>query len=306
VRARQPRFQEFRRIPEVSAAPFHAGDWTESLLVGLSSLFGKAPSLDQGEMFPRIRRAIILHNEAYWLWDTKRPLSTAFFVLTLALAFEALFTPKRRPRSVEMPGISATVLQELKNLLLDGRHKPFHERGLKEWWNAFYGLRSRIAHGGTVSEDDFVTLGRKRKGRHHAMVARRMFAAVIHALLMKHGLCPADGSGLEHERYVKPALDEMVPNGVRFGMVSGIVDRGDLGNRQCQTELDDLLGGIQDWDLSFTKDQERRLTSALDRLRNDEELPAHLSSRVSEALEKVEMLRLSAEQGPFRAAARLL
>jgi len=312
VRARLPGPQRFPRIRKVNAAPFHAIEWNENLLVALSKVFAQAPSLDQGELLPRIRRAIILHNEAYWLWDTERPVSTVFFVLTLALAFEALFTPARRPKSDETPGISATVRQELKGLLLHGRRERYYERGLKKWWNAFYDLRSRIAHGRTVSEDDFLALG-KKKGRHHAMVARQMLGAVVYSLLAKQGLCPADPLGLAYERHVKPALDQMVPNGVRFDEVSDIVsnmfERGKLKDdedHERERELDNLLCGIQDWDMSFTEAQERRLTAALVQLLNNEARLPLLSRAVRRTQVRVELLRALSEQVRSRPPRRLL
>lgn|GEM_PF-2188442 len=372
VQAVQPNFRPFRQIPEVRATPFHATGWSESLLMALSGTFSKAPSLGPSELLPRVRRAIVLHNEAYWLWETDRPISTVFFVLTLALAFEALFTPPRS-RRLEHPGdlchlrsgplrelhagrsphpdrmrqaileyigttsfcdelvaelspalcarpgesidgfaarlrdvldahlcgasgISATILQNMKVLLLEGRQEEYFWRGLTEWWKGFYGLRSRIAHGGSLDEGDFLRLGEKKEGRHHAMVARRMFSAVIYALLRSQGLCAAEPGGRDLERYVKPALDEMIPNGVRFDIVSEMVGRGDYLQHEHQTELRDLLDGIQDWDASFSVDQASRVTKALDGLKEQgTRLPKFISWAVPAVLQKVKRLQTYAE-----------
>jgi len=296
VRVRQPRYQSFRRIKPYRTKPFYASAWSEHLLLGLSALFAQAPSLGQSELLPRIRRAIILHNEAYWLWDD-RPISNVFFVLTLALAFEALFTKARQRKSDAAPGISATVRQGLSELLLHDRFERYHERGLKKWWDAFYGLRSRIAHGGKVNEDDFLTFGDKKAGRHHAEVARKMLSAVIFSLLVKKGLSTTDGAMLECEQLVKAALGKMVPNSVRFKTISDMVECGDFVQRSHQRVLDDLLRGIQDWDAAFSIGQARRLTTALGRLTNYQgRLGRVLFDVVREAQTKVIRLQFYEQQ----------
>ena len=87
----------FEAAPVVRTGAFNVADADPEMLNALARV--RAVRADTGakeEDTPgdRLFRAVRLHNEAHWIW-AQRASARPLFVLAMALAFEALFTPKK-------------------------------------------------------------------------------------------------------------------------------------------------------------------------------------------------------------------
>ncbi len=193
-----------------------------------------------------------------------------------------------------LDAVTAMLRRELVEALrphLTGMHVEDDVTRLARWFSAFYGLRSRLAHGGEVSESHLYESGLSG-GRWHGNTARTVFRAAVATLLANSGYYDRLPSGLLFaKRHVERAVQAVLTKGQRITRAIRMIENEAYANNEHASRLADLLASIgeQDGDDSYSDVQLEELKLALGALERSS-APQYLKWKSSALWPQIELL----------------
>jgi hypothetical protein len=162
---------------------------------------------------------------------------------------------------------------------------------LGQWFNAFYGLRSRLAHGGEVSESHLYEKGLSG-GRWYGNTGRKVLKAAVVAMLVNNGYYNGLPSGLLFAKHhIERTVQAVLTKGQRITRAIRMIEHEAFKNSEHASRLADLLASIgeQDGDDSYSAIQLEELKRALDALKRSS-APQYLKWKSATLRSQIELL----------------